>query len=207
MASSLPPSTSFAARSASDSQPIPQPRLVLVQHGKPEVQEDIQHSLWPLSESGRDATASLAEKLRAFNFNKISSSPELKASGTAEILANKLKLEVEIDKDLAEHARHSMTFLPQAEFQDKIAQLFSNPSKLVLGEETADEAFERFDRALNKALVEADGRDVLVVTHGTVLSIYVSRRLGIDPLSFWRSLATPMAIVISGKEIEIIRAS
>ena len=162
---SVPTSTSLAAP---NSELFLQPRLVLVRHGKPEVQTDSQPSRWPLSELGRDATASLADKLRTFKFNKISSSPELKASGTAEVLAKELALEVEIDKDLAEHARHSTTFLPQAEFQDKITQLFSNPSKLVFGEETADEAFERFDRALDKASVEADGRDVLVVTHGTL---------------------------------------
>ena len=122
------------------------------------------------------------------------------------MLAQELRLEVDIDKELAEHARNATSFLPQAEFQEKIAQMFANPNKLVFGEEAADEALERFSRALERACLNAGGNDFLVVTHGTVLSIYVSRRLGIDVLSLWRSLTMPMAIVISGKEMEIIRA-
>jgi broad specificity phosphatase PhoE len=202
----LTSSSSSTAQPTSASQLTRKSRLVLVRHGKPEIQGDKPPSLWPLSQSGREATASLADKLRGFTSKKIKSSPESKAFGTAEIIAEKLALEVEIDKDLAEHERHSTSFLPREEFEAKIAELFNNPDQLIFGDEAADAALDRFKRALDKQHAAAEGDDVMVVTHGTVLSIYVSWRLGVEPFSFWQELGTPIAVVISGDEMEFIRA-
>jgi 2,3-bisphosphoglycerate-dependent phosphoglycerate mutase len=182
-----------------------QSRLVLVRHGKPEIEEGTPSTQWPLSQSGREAAASLATQLEGFTFQKITSSPELKAIGTAEVIAQKLGLSVQIDDDLSEHKRHSTGFLPLEDFNAQIARLFESPwNELVFGDETATAALERFTRALDRQYVSTGSSDVLVVTHGTIMSIYVANRLGIDPLSFWRSLTTPTAIVISGNEMVVL---
>jgi 2,3-bisphosphoglycerate-dependent phosphoglycerate mutase len=182
-----------------------QPRLVLVRHGKPEIEEGTPSTQWPLSQSGLEAAASLATQLEGFTFQKIASSPELKAISTAEAMAQKLGLSVEIDDDLSEHKRHSTGFLPLEDFNGQIARLFESPwSELVFGDETANAALERFTRALDRQYVSSGSGDVLVVTHGTIMSIYVANRLGIDPLPFWRSLSTPTAIVISGNEMVVL---
>lgn len=199
------PGTCSDAQSTPNASPFREPRLCLIRHGKPQINEDAHPSLWPLSQSGREATASLADKLKGFTFRKISSSPEPKALETAEVLGKKLGLEVEIDKDLSEHSRHGTTFLPLEEFEEKIKDLFEKKGELVFGEETANAALDRFKRALGRQEAAAREGDVLVVTHGTILSIYVSWKVGVEAFEFWKNLSTPIGVVIKGKEIDIIR--
>ena len=195
---SLPPTPI----STPSSQRVMESRLVLVRHGKPEIEEGTPSTQWPLSQPGREAASSLATQLSDFKFQSITSSPELKAISTAEAIAQKLGLNVEIDDDLSEHKRHSTSFLPLEDFNAQIARLFESPwSELVFGDETANAALERFTRALDRQYVSSGSGDVLMVTHGTIMSIYVASRLSIDPLPFWRSLTTPTAIVISGNEM------
>jgi broad specificity phosphatase PhoE len=197
----------------SSSIPQKKSRLILIRHGKPDIKQDLPSSLWPLSQSALTAVSSLANKLklRGFDIKGIACSPEVKAVATAKTIAETLApgLEVETNPDLAEHKRTSTSFLPREEFEGKIKELFKTPGILVFGEETADEAFQRFGQAVKRieGKREGNGRggDVLVATHGTVISIFVSRRLGVDPWTFWKELEMPMAIVISEEEMEVIR--
>jgi 2,3-bisphosphoglycerate-dependent phosphoglycerate mutase len=182
-----------------------QSRLVLVRHGKPEIDESTPSTQWPLSQSGREAAASLATRLSDFKFQRITSSPEPKAISTAEIIDQQLGLSIHIDDDLAEYKRYSTGFLPLEDFNTQIARLFESPwDELVFGDETANDALERFTRASDRQYVSFGNGDVLVVTHGTIMSIYVANRLGIDLLSFWRSLTAPTAVVISGNEMVVL---
>jgi 2,3-bisphosphoglycerate-dependent phosphoglycerate mutase len=191
--------------STPSSGPKMQSRLVLVRHGKPEIEEGTPSTQWPLSQSGREAAALLATQLSDFKFQSITSSPELKAISTTETIAQKLGLNVEIDDGLSEHKRHSTDFLPLEDFNAQIARLFESPwNELIFGDETANAALERFTRTLDRQYVSSGSGDVVVVTHGTIMSIYVANRLGIDPLPFWCSLTTPTAIVISGNEMVVL---
>ena len=60
------------------------------------------------------------------------------------------------------------------------------------GIETADAACER----LSAALAQHRSRPLVAVTHGTVLSVYVARLLGLDAHDLWRSLHLPDAFVL-----------
>ncbi len=48
------------------------------------------------------------------------------------------------------------------------------------------------------------GGDLMIVSHGTAMSIYAARVLSVDPLAFWRSLSIPTAIVLNGNEMNVI---
>jgi hypothetical protein len=45
-----------------------------------------------------------------------------------------------------------------------------------------------------------------VVCHGTVISLWVARRLNLDPMKLWRSLGMPSAVVLAenGRTFELI---
>jgi broad specificity phosphatase PhoE len=187
--------------------------IVLVRHGRPNVDENIHPVQWSLSESGREAAKALGEKLkdRGFTFERIISSPEAKAVQTAEAIASSLDRTVSgvvvvVDAGLSEHARNHSNFLPREDFEASIARLFSaDPSELVFGKETANAAVERFMAAIQRQM-ESSVMDVIAVTHGTILSLYLGRTLGIDSLPFWRNLKMPTAIVICGDQLEVIEA-
>jgi 2,3-bisphosphoglycerate-dependent phosphoglycerate mutase len=178
-------------------------RVVLVRHGTPEVEEGVPAAEWPLSACARNAAISLAQSFRGCTFDRIASSPEPKATGTAEVIASQLGLAVEIDQGFSEHSRRSVGFLTQDELGSAVARLFDNPDSLVFGEETANQAYARFCAALERQSARS-AHDTLIVTHGTIMSIYVSRVLNIDPLPFWRSLKMPMAVILDDGKMRLV---
>ena len=54
----------------------------------------------------------------------------------------------------------------------------------------------RFNRALSVAMDDESG-DVSVVSHGTVIALYVSRATGFDPYRLWRRLGFPANVTLS----------
>jgi broad specificity phosphatase PhoE len=122
----------------------------------------------------------------------IASSGEPKAVETATILATRLGLpRVKIVRGLHEHERRSVGWLGQEAFEARVAELFARSAELVFGEETAAQALVRFTRAVERVLAAHPEGDVVVVTHGTVMTLYLAAVAAIEPLPFWRGLALP----------------
>ena len=91
----------------------------------------------------------LAERLRAFAPRMVFSSREVKASETAQIVADRLGVTHQVVEGLREHERSSADFAPApGEFETKLARFFNEPESLVFGRETADEAKHRFARTI-----------------------------------------------------------
>lgn len=166
--------------------------LILVRHGRPVIDPDIPPPQWGLCPEGREAVAALADKLIPFGARAAISSPEPKALQTAEIIGQRLGLAVEVEHGLHEHKRQHWSFGTEEEFRQRIAQVFANPRTEAAGGESADQACER----LTTALAHHITRPLVAVTHGTVLSLYVARRLGLDANDLWRNLRTPDAFVL-----------
>ena len=78
-------------------------------------------------------------------------------------------------------------------FERTMDAFFSRPSERVFGNESADEARTRVEQAL-LPLIDNHGDDLVVVTHGTVLTLMVAARNGIDPFPFWKRLRMPAAV-------------
>lgn len=179
------------------------PALILVRHGRPLIDPDAPPTTWPLCPDGREAVAKLAEQLARFAPSAVASSPEPKARETAEIIAATLGLKVEIDDGLHEHKRPALAFGAEEAFRARIAQVFAEPAKPIAGGESVEQACER----LAKALADHPARPLVAVTHGTVLSHYVARHLGLDAHDLWRSLHTPDAFVLDADGALITRIS
>ncbi len=177
------------------------PALILVRHGRPAIDPDTPPTTWRLCPDGREAVARLAAQLVRYAPNAIASSPEPKALETAEIIAQALGLAVEVDSSLHEHKRPALAFGTEEAFRARIAQVFAEPTKTIAGGESVEQACER----LAKALADHPARPLVAVTHGTVLSHYVARRLGLDALDLWRSLHTPDAFVLGADGALITR--
>jgi broad specificity phosphatase PhoE len=171
-------------------------RIVFVRHAQPKIEDGVPSAEWSLTPEGAAAARALGERLRGFGLASIVCSPEPKAIQTAEAIALALQLPVAVDDGFAEHARRTAGLLSRAGFEEKIAALFDNPSVPVFGEETADACFARFEASVGRL-----SGDALVVTHGTILSIYLSRICGFAPMPFWRALALPAAMVLTGRDL------
>src|SRR5258706_1596202 len=169
--------------------------LILIKHARPQVDPSISSEEWTLGDEGRAAAAQLAERLRPYAFSKLFCSSEPKAAQTADVIGRALAKPVEQANDLFEHERRDVPHMETREFIWLVALLFKEPNRLVLGNETADEAYERFGDAVDE-LIEKEPGDVAVVTHGTVISLFAQRRAKQEPFALWRRMGLPSFIVL-----------
>ena len=178
-------------------------RFVLVKHSMPEIEPDKPASDWKLSEVGRRHSELLASKLKEYSPDVIWSSREPKAIETAEIVADEFGVPVKIADGLEEHHRENVPFLSsKEEFEGAIERFFLCPDRLVLGRETANQARDRFAAAIDE-VIDAGQADSIVVTHGTVVTLYLASVAGVRRMDFWRRLGLPSYVVLTMPDMSI----
>jgi broad specificity phosphatase PhoE len=165
--------------------------LLLVRHSSPETDPSVPPDEWRLSAEGRRRCGPLAERLAAHAPRTLVSSTEPKARETAELVAPALGLEVQLEAGLGETARRTVGWLDRDAFERGVRELFERPEEIVFGEESAAAALARFEQAVARLREPA-----VVVTHGTVLSLFVAARTGRDPYELWRGLELPEVVEV-----------
>lgn len=170
--------------------------LILVKHSVPQIEKDRPANTWTLSEEGKSRALRLVEELREFSPEVIVSSDESKAKETAEIVATRFQLELQVRPDLYEHDRSNVPFLSHDVFQASIREFFQKPNELVFGRETANQAYTRVYRAIHSILNEHTNKTVVIVTHGTVISLFVSRLTGSSATELWNQLGLPSLVAM-----------
>jgi broad specificity phosphatase PhoE len=178
--------------------------LILIKHSLPEIRADVAPNLWHLSEEGKRRAHLLAPKIADYGLQRIFASTEPKASETAEIIASDLKLPFRTYPNLHEHVRPATANFSQAAFEADVAALFARPDELVFGRETADQAHERFQRAVGEIVAANPGQSLGIVAHGTVISLFVSRACGMEPFALWKSLGLPSCVVVNPNNHEVL---
>lgn len=178
--------------------------LILVKHSLPEIDPSVPAKEWVLSCEGRRRARILGERLDRYNPDRIFSSTEPKATETAEIAAGNLNVPVEVVEGLREHERVNVGFLEKERFEQSIRRFYEQPSELVFGEETADRAYGRFSKAVHKITDSYPTENIAIVTHGTVLSLFVSRNSELEPFALWKQLGLPSWIVLSSRDFRVI---
>ncbi|MGV7216344.1 histidine phosphatase family protein [Bradyrhizobium sp. UFLA05-112] len=123
---------------------------------------------WGLSEIGRARTEGVVGTRQLSRTTQIISSGERKAIETAEIIAAKLNLEVEVREAMHENDRSATGFLMPDEFQAVADQFFAQPQISVRGWERAVDAQLRIVNEVEHVLARNKPGDVLFVGHGGV---------------------------------------
>lgn len=167
------------------------PRLILIKHASPEVVPTVPSEQWRLSERGRASCGPLAEALRAHAPRVVVSSEEPKAVETAELVAKHLSIPHETAADLYEHDRRDVPHMRSGEFISMIELFFRRPDELVLGAETANEARARFAAAIDEVMTRHPQGDVAVVSHGTVIALFLEQHGSGPGFRAWREMGLP----------------
>ena len=170
--------------------------LILVKHSLPKTMENVPAREWRLSEEGKVRAKRLAERLIQYQPEVIVSSVETKAQETAKIIARNHNLTFNSVEGLHEHDRSNVSHLSQEQFRTSIREFFQKPEELVFGKETADQAHARFYRAVHSVLKEYESKTIVVVSHGTVISLFVSRLTGSSDFDLWNMLGLPSFIAM-----------
>ncbi len=66
----------------------------------------------------------------------------------------------------------------------------------MLGVETARGALGRFSAALGSQTAQTDEQTLVVITHGTVISLFARAHNEVDPLGLWKRLSCPSFVVM-----------
>lgn len=178
--------------------------LILVKHSVPEVIENVPAREWKLSEEGLPRAEQLAHRLIRFQPEVIVSSKEPKAKETAESIAKVLALQFHVADNLHEHDRGNVPYLSREQFRATVEQFFDQPDQLVFGQETANQSHDRFSQALQTVMSSHPDKTVVLVAHGTVISLFVSRLLGVSGFLLWSELGLPSYIVIDLKSRTLV---
>lgn len=183
------------------------PRTVtLIKHARPEKVAGIDSHGWPLSAEGRNDARRLGERLAAaaVPYSAVLTSREPKAAETAEIVAGVLGIPCHSHDGLEEHDRSNVPLMKTAEFVSAIELFFRKPQQLVLGNETARQALRRFETAIDRALEAHPDGNVIVVSHGTVLALWLSHYCHLQGYEVWRQMGLPSFVSVTWPDCEIV---
>ncbi len=171
--------------------------LILVKHSLPEIVAATPAKEWSLSREGQERCKALAEKVMLYSPNIVIASLEPKAIETAQLVARQIDKPFHTFEGLHEHDRTEVGFLDREQFESQVHDLFEHPDQLVFGRETACQACERFSNALMSVEAGYADKNIAVVSHGTVITLFVEKVTGMEPLSFWKKLGLPSFVVFS----------
>jgi broad specificity phosphatase PhoE len=178
-------------------------KLVLIKHSLPTVDPNKPAAAWQLSPEGVGRCHRLASCLTDFLPAVLVSSVEPKARATADHLAERLALTATTIDGLEEQHRMTAPFLTHSALKRAMRGFFARPAELVFGEETAEAATTRFSATIDLLLDERTDGNLLVVTHGTVISLYLSLCARIDPYPLWEKLGLPSFAVVDRRTMRI----
>ncbi len=148
---------------------------------------------FPLSGNGR---SQVTEKIPYFTGKSIVSlysSPVLRTRQTAEILANALRLPIQLDDRLTE-VKTTLEGVSMKLFDDTKGELSYLPQYTAKGAETMQALSERVWSALEDFRARHKGKEVIVVSHGDPIRFSLMKYLGM-PIDFTvsRTIETPLA--------------
>ena len=174
----------------------------------PQVDVETPAHQWRLRHEGVAAAGVLAARLRSADYRptKIVASVEPKATQTGSVIAERLRLPFKTVDGLHEHDRRAAGFLSTDVFAARMRDLFANPDDVVFGTESASTALARFAEAVDRVVSEETG-DVVVVSHGTVMSLFVAARARVNASELWAVLGLPSYVSLelpSHRIVEIV---
>lgn len=170
-------------------------KLFLVRHARPIIDPHVPVAEWQLDPQGGTELERLASLPSLASAVRIVASTEPKALHTAEAIRATVGLpEVQSYADLGEVYKAGFV----QDHDATMARLFAEPDRSVLpGWESAAAALNRFRSCLNERLAETDG-DLIVIAHGTVISLYLADLLGQErvDLAAWAAISFPDLTVV-----------
>ena len=172
-------------------------RLILIRHSQTKQQANVNSHDWQLTDEGRKRCQLLAEELRPYAIDRVITSEEPKAALTGQLVEEVLAVPCETAPNLHETKRETVGYFErEADFKASVQAAMAEPDKLLFGEETFTAARERFSQQIETLLVLYPGETLAVVTHGTVLSLYLAHLSEQDMIALWNSLDMPAYAVI-----------
>ncbi len=168
--------------------------IVFIRHAETKIDPDVPSYQWTLTETTYQACKDLARELQTLNLKCVVTSKEFKAKETGRVIAEVLNIPCEEFKNLHEHERGGVLFMKADIFQKRVQDFFAKPDELVFGQEKANQALQRFDQAVKDVLRQYP-QPFAIVTHASVLSLFIAHYNTLNAYEFWQTLKMPDKVV------------
>lgn len=164
---------------------------------------DGQERIRGLSVEGEEDAGEVAKLMLLEEVDVIVSSPFARSIKTIEEIATTRNLEIKLIEELRERMIKGNYKLSWEEVEPAIEKSFSNKDYCLPGGETTRQAQERAIPIIKQLLKEHTGKNIVIGTHGNIMTImlnYFDEQFGYD---FWASTSKPdiYKLVFSGSEL------
>lgn len=180
-------------------------KLYLVRHALTRQDRSRNMAAWELDPAGLPLLEQMAALLHWSGAYRVVSSSEHKALATAEAIVRRHGLPAAEPMDALREI-HKTGWV--GNHDEVMARVFAHPeTPSVEGWETAAQALERFVPAAEQVVREAGERDVILVSHATVLSLYLARLNGqshVNPAD-WRAVGMPDYAVVDTATMRVVK--
>lgn len=180
---------------------------ILIRHSISLQEKERSAHTWALTDAGLMRCDALARHLRGYDITRYISSDEPKAIQTAQHVIEYLKSEQTspfIDRRLRETARETAPYFEDIdEFRASIRRAMYSPDELLFGEETFKDALSRFSAGVTDLVTDGKPGNLAMVTHGTVMALYIAQQTGLDAFGIWQLLDMPAFAVFKLPSLEI----
>ncbi|MFW9963524.1 MAG: histidine phosphatase family protein [Candidatus Sifarchaeia archaeon] len=149
--------------------------LYFLRHAETRVDLSVPAHEWSITDVGKLLTKELAKSQQLSAIDGIIHSSELKARQTAEIFAEGLDVQMYQISGFDELKREHEGKLTEEEYRDRVKRTLTNLDESVIGWESGADALKRFEDSVRKIDIMFHQKNILIVTHGIVLSLYFSK--------------------------------
>jgi len=160
--------------------------LYFLRHAESKVDLSVPARDWSITANGAMLTKELANAKQLSAIDGIIHSSENKARQTAEIFAEGLEVQMYQLSGLDELVREHGGMLTNEEYRNRIRQTLTDWDGNVPGWESGASALERFEDAVQKIDIMFHLKNVLIVSHGIVLTIYFCKLKKFESIAFER---------------------
>ena len=164
--------------------------LYFLRHAETKVNLSTPAREWSITKDGVLLTKELAASEKISEIDGIIHSSEGKAKQTAEAFAGDLDVQMYQLSGLDELARNHEGKLNDEEYVSRVHRIFTDQEKSVPGWESAASALKRFENAVRKVDIMFHRKNVLIVTHGIVLTLYFCQLKNFQSIAYerWKQL-------------------
>ncbi|SEN45132.1 2,3-bisphosphoglycerate-dependent phosphoglycerate mutase [Amphibacillus marinus] len=166
-------------------------KLVLIRH----CQAEGQHRDSPLTNNGVNQARRIAEFFanQELRFDRIISSPYMRAIETIKPYARQFNLKIEKDVRLQERILSSQ---PVDDWIEVVEASFQDKDYRLPGGESSNDALKRGLDVIKEAMEDPEHEQIAIVTHGNLLTLLLSQFEEGYGFSQWRLLKNPDIFVI-----------
>ena len=164
--------------------------LYFLRHAETKVNLSTPAREWPITKDGVLLVKELVASEKISEIDGIVHSSEGKAKQTAEVFAEGLDVQMYQLSGLDELARNHEGKLNDEEYRERVHRTLSDQEKSAPGWESAASALKRFEDAVRKVDIMFHRKNVLIVTHGIVLTLYFCKLKNFQSIAYerWKQL-------------------